>query len=108
MNIGNGDSPAVSRRPEWSDAEVSATVEDYFEMLHLEALGQEYSKAEHRRSLLKKLNGRSAAAVEFKHANISAILHELGLPYISGYKPRKNCQEALRKFVKRYAQEQTR
>lgn len=42
------------------------------------------------------LVNRSEQAIEFKHANISAVLIELGLPYISGYKPRGNYQQLLR------------
>jgi len=41
------------------------------------------------------LNGRSPGAIEFKHQNISAVLIELGFPYIDGYKPRSNYQEML-------------
>ena len=71
-------------------------------MLGLELAGDRYSKAEHRRGLLGKLNGRSAPAVEFKYANISAVLDEFGLPYIVGYKPRGNYQNALRETVELY------
>jgi hypothetical protein len=34
-----------------------------------------------------------------KHQNISAILNQLGLPYIRGYKPRSNYQDRLRDIV---------
>jgi hypothetical protein len=79
----------------WSDAEVKQTVSDYFVMLRLELLGRPYSKSEHRIHLLPSLNSRSEAAVELKHQNISAILDELGLPFIRGYKPRRNYQHSL-------------
>ena len=58
-----------------------------------------YNKAEHRRALLKLLKNRSEQSVEFKHANISAVLIELGIPYISGYKPRFNFQRLLAEVV---------
>lgn len=38
---------------------------------------------------------RNEGSVEFKHQNISAVLSELGLPWIRGYKPRRNYQGAL-------------
>lgn len=41
------------------------------------------------------MTGRSAGSIEFKHQNISAVLSELGLPWLRGYKPRANYQEAL-------------
>jgi len=79
----------------WAREEVEATVAAYFAMLHAELSGISYSKADHRRILLPLLQGRSAQSVEFKHANISAILIELGFPFISGYKPRSNYQGLL-------------
>jgi hypothetical protein len=87
---------------EWSDAEVRAIVEDYLAMLSAETAGQHYSKTEHRRLLLPKLDPRrTPQAVEFKHANISAVMIELGLPYIRGYKPRGNYQAELETEIRR-------
>lgn len=79
----------------WSDSEVEAAVADYFRMLRLELEGQKYNKAEHRRALMEQLNNRSNASVELKHQNISAVLIEMGIPYIDGYKPRFNYQRSL-------------
>jgi hypothetical protein len=83
----------------WSSEEVAATVADYLTMLDSELRGEPYSKAEHNRQLQALLNGRSRPSIEFKHANISAVMIELGLPYISGYKPRGNYQQLLRQEV---------
>jgi hypothetical protein len=77
---------------DWSAEEVAAAVADYLAMLIAELNGQSVNKSAHRRALLGKLNGRSEAAIEFKHANISAAMLELGLPYIKGYQPRANFQ----------------
>lgn len=84
---------------DWSRREVAATVADYFEMLGKELRGESYSKREHNRRLQPMLDRRSEGAIEFKHANISAILIELGFPYIDGYKPRRNYQELLREEI---------
>lgn len=83
----------------WNRTEVEATVADYLHMLLLELSGQSYNKTTHRRGLLAKLDSRSEGAVEFKHQNISAILIDLGYPYITGYKPRGNYQQLLREVV---------
>jgi len=80
---------------DWTPEEVAATVAEYFTMLELELRGEKYSKREHNRRLEKVLRGRSSGAIEFKHANISAVLIELGFPYIDGYKPRSNYQHLL-------------
>lgn len=80
---------------DWTPEEVAATVAEYFTMLELELRGEKYSKREHNQRLEKALRRRSAGAIEFKHANISAVLIELGFPYIDGYKPRSNYQRLL-------------
>jgi hypothetical protein len=86
----------------WSETEVSETVADYLAMLRAEAAGQAYSKAEHRRALQEKLTvSRTPQAIEFKHANISAAMIELGLPYIRGYRPRGNYQAELATEIRR-------
>lgn len=79
----------------WSESEVEAAVADYFLMLRLELAGHKYNKTEHRRALMEELNGRSDGSVELKHQNISAVLIEMGIPYIDGYKPRFNYQRSL-------------
>ncbi len=90
----SGDREPTSRT-DWSRGEVELTVSDYFEMLRLDLLGKAYSKTEHRRKLIPSLDNRSDGAVEFKHQNISAVLVQMGYPYINGYKPRGNFQSLL-------------
>lgn len=80
---------------DWSRPEVDAAVADYLDMLAAELSGVRYNKAAHRRALRERLDGRSEQSIEFKHANISAALIDLGFPYISGYKPRRNYQGLL-------------
>ena len=83
----------------WSTEEVEAIVADHLRMLTLELTGQRYSKAEHRRRLQAQLNNRSEGSIEFKHCNISAVLIQLGFPYIRGYQPRSNYQAILAEVV---------
>ncbi|MCB0762833.1 MAG: DUF3883 domain-containing protein [Flavobacteriales bacterium] len=79
----------------WSNIEVELAVADYFTMLAKELSGQTYTKAQHRRNLLPLLNNRTDGSIEFKHQNISAVLINLGQPYIKGYLPRFNYQKIL-------------
>lgn len=79
----------------WTRAEVEAIVDDYLAMLASELAGTPYSKAAHARALRPRLSNRSRQAIEYKHANISAALIELGFPYIDGYKPRFHYQTLL-------------
>ena len=56
----------------------------------------------HRNRALRETIGRIAGSVEFKHQNISAVLMELGIDWIPGYKPAINYQNALVDAVDRY------
>lgn len=94
-----------TRGSDWSHEEVQRTVATYFNMLQAELLGQFYSKTEHRRKLLPLLNGRSEPSIEFKQANVSAVLVHMGLPYIDGYKPRGNYQWLLAKEVEAFLEQ---
>lgn len=77
---------------DWSDKEVELIVADYFSMLRDELKDVEVNKTNHRKLIMPFLNNRSHGSVEFKHQNISAVLIEMGLPFIKGYKPRYNFQ----------------
>ena len=79
----------------WRSDEVELIVADYLAMLMQELAGQPYNKTAHRRQLQQQLPGRTDGSIEFKHANISAVMLELGYPYIRGYQPRRNFQRAL-------------
>lgn len=85
---------ADMRGTDWTSDELALVVADYFAMLYAELQRTTYSKAGHRRALMQFIS-RSEGSIEFKHQNISAVLQELGLPWISGYKPRFNYQAAL-------------
>lgn len=87
------------RAGHWTVEEVEATVDDYLSMLKSELAGRNFNKTEHRRRLFPRLRGRTEPSIELKHANISAVLIELGFPYISGYKPRGNYQRLLREVI---------
>lgn len=86
----------------WSNHEVELIVSDYFNMLVDELAGIDVNKAAHRRNLIPLLNNRSEGSIEFKHQNISAVLINLGQPFIRGYLPRYNYQRILEEQVFHY------
>lgn len=88
-------------RDDWSIEEVTLIVSEYFNMLVKELSGMEYVKAAHRRKVSELLNNRSEGSIEFKHQNISAVLIEMRMPYIPGYKPRGNYQQLLKEAVEK-------
>ncbi|NOT34893.1 MAG: DUF3883 domain-containing protein [Candidatus Eisenbacteria bacterium] len=79
----------------WSPEENVLIVEDYFSMLVVELEGSPYVKRRHNEELRKLLRNRNSSSVERKHMNISAILEQLGLPFLEGYKPYRNFQQSL-------------
>lgn len=80
---------------DWRLDEVELIVADYLSMLLQELAGQPYNKSAHRRQLQQRLPGRSEGSIEFKHANISAVMLEFGYPYLRGYQPRSNFQRSV-------------
>ena len=91
----------AKRGTPWQPAELDEIVADYFAMLSAELSGQPYSKSAHSKALMARI-GRTHRSVEFKHQNISAVLDELGLPWIRGYIPKRNYQGAIFDAIERY------
>jgi hypothetical protein len=85
----------------WNDDELDAIVADYFSMLRSELSRQPFVKSHHSANLMQQI-GRTHRSVEFKHQNISAVLEELGLPWIVGYKPKRNYQASIFGAIDRY------
>jgi len=85
----------------WNDDELDAIVADYFSMLRAELSRQPYVKSHHSAVVMKQI-GRTHRSVEFKHQNISAVLEEIGLPWIVGYKPKRNYQASIFGAIDRY------
>src|ERR1035438_8997614 len=86
---------------DWSEGELDVIVKDYFAMLAADLALQSYSKSKHNANVGARI-GRSHGSVEFKHQNISAILERLGMPWIPGYKPRRNYQGAILDAIDRH------
>jgi hypothetical protein len=89
------------RAAPWADTEIQLAVASYFTMLRAELAGHPYVKADLNRQV-RAATGRSHGAVEYKFANISAVLRDIGLPYVLGYQPRGNYRSALRAEVERF------
>src|SRR5579859_6403225 len=86
---------------DWQEDELDAIVADYFDMLAADLAGQPYVKLKHSEALMARI-GRTHRSVEFKHQNISAVLDELGMPWVPGYKPKRNYQNAIFDAIDRY------
>jgi hypothetical protein len=85
----------------WQSDELDAIVADYFAMLAANLSGERYVKSSHSKALMARI-GRTHHSIEFKYQNISAVLDELGLPWIPGYRPKRNYQSAIFDAIDRY------
>jgi hypothetical protein len=103
LNVGahrTVDSTAVIDAPSpgepWQDWEITIVVASYAEMLGRELRGERYSKTDFVRTLGQQLPARSVGSIERKLQNISAVLDEIGLDWVDGYKPLSHYQHDLR------------
>lgn len=90
----------------WQKDELDEIVADYFDMLDADLSGRPYVKLKHSRTLMARI-GRTHRSIEFKHQNISAVLDELGLPWIPGYIPKRNYQNAIFDAIDRHLTQHT-
>src|SRR6202521_3368189 len=86
---------------DWQEDEIDPNVAHYFAMLAADLSRRPYVKSRHSAALMARI-GRTHRSVEFKHQNISAVLEELGMPWIPGYKPKRNYQGAIFDAIDRY------
>lgn len=86
----------------WTDDELASVAEAYLWMLGQEKSGVPYSKADVNEKLRERqLVSRSKASIEYRMQNISAVLEELCLERIQGYKPAKNVGHGVRERIKK-------
>ena len=86
---------------DWTDAELSAAVNAYLDMLRCELEGRAYVKSAVNKSLREgTLAARTKASIEFRMQNISATLYDLRIPHIAGYLPAKNVGSGVKDRIK--------
>lgn len=74
---------------DWSNEELAASIAAYKQMQELEASGRPYTKKGIYRGLAMRF-GRTEKSFEYRMQNISAVLDELGMPWIAGLRPAVN------------------
>jgi len=85
----------------WQTDDLDAIVADHFAMLAADLAGRPYVKSKHSKELMARI-GRTHRSIEFKHQNISAVMDELGMPWIPGYMPKRNYRMAIFDAIDRY------
>jgi hypothetical protein len=104
LNIGNRElrmSEDSKHGTPWTAVELDVIVADYFSMLVDDLVGRPYVKAHHSSAIMRQI-GRTHRSVEFKHQNISAVMDELGMPWIPGYRPKPNYQNSMFDAIDRF------
>jgi hypothetical protein len=79
---------------DWTADEIAVLVGSYFLMLAEERAGRPYNKSAYRRDVIEVI-GRAHGAIERKLQNVSAVLDEIGVRWIQGYKPLDHYQDLL-------------
>ncbi len=75
----------------WTNDELIAAVDVYVSMLEASNRGETVVKSDEIRTLLSgRLTGRTKGSVEYRFANISAVLETAGKPWLEGYVPARN------------------
>ena len=91
----------ITTRKPWSDGDVSALLRVYYTFLNYQQSGEAYTKAPAVRSLAADL-GRTKGSIEAKMMNVSAVLNDRGLPFVTGYKPLSNYNKSLADQVENF------
>lgn len=84
----------MSRPEPWTHEQNAVTVQGYLGMLSAELRGEKFVKKAVYEDIAQEI-GKGPKSVEFKFANISAVLQELDLPWVTGLAPRVNFQATL-------------
>ncbi|MDW3650947.1 MAG: MvaI/BcnI family restriction endonuclease [Bacteroidia bacterium] len=83
----------------WNEYELRKTIQEYFLLLEKNQSGLSFNKSKVYRKLHEDIPTRSVKSIEYKFQNISAVLYEEKIPYLSGLKPRFNYQKLMRLIV---------
>jgi 5-methylcytosine-specific restriction protein A len=92
----------AQRLDTWSQAEIQVAVEAYVLMLRIQQAGLPLNKVAVRNMFLPQLSRkRSAKSWDYRMCNISALLVDLDLPYVKGFKPLPNIGVNVRREISR-------
>lgn len=98
MTDAAADVTATKHPTRWDAEEIGVAVEAYVSMMRDSADGRPLRRTE-AATHVRDTTGRTSAAVDAMFANISAVVQELGLDYLSAYPPRSNIPAGVRQAV---------
>ena len=74
----------------WTDAELEKAIKAYFKMFKYEKDKTPYVKTTINLDLQKEIPNRNHKSIEYRWQNISSVLNDNKITFISGYKPARN------------------
>lgn len=86
----------------WASREVETALDAYFRMLRWQLEEREFVKADVRAQVSEALPARSKKSIELKWCNVSAVLAEMELPWLDGFRPLPHYQRSLREAVEHW------
>ncbi|MFC5676152.1 hypothetical protein [Aeromicrobium endophyticum] len=90
---------AVAARPAgWSDDEIAVAVEAYVSLLRDRDAARPLRRQE-AAARVREHTGRTSVAVDAMFANISAVVQEMGVEFLTAYAPRSNVPRGVRPAV---------
>ena len=90
---------AVAPRPAgWTDDEIAVAVEAYVSLLRDRDAGRPLRRQQ-AAAQVREHTGRSSVAVDAMFANISAVVQEMGVEFLTAYAPRSNVPRGVRPAV---------
>lgn len=93
--------PVTSDRTHWTDTELDASVRAYLDMLRMDLDGTPFKKSHVIRALRgAELSGRSKGSAEYRMQNISALVFEMGIPFVRGYPPAMQVGTSMRERIR--------
>lgn len=84
---------------DWSDEDLKKAIKAYFKMLKYEQNHTDYVKAEMNKELQADLPGRTKGSIEYRWRNISSVLDDHQIKFVSGYLPAKNVGDAVKERI---------
>jgi 5-methylcytosine-specific restriction protein A len=91
--------PPEPGAPPWTDDEISAAVDAYFQLMDQSATDRPVDSKMVYRDLATSFAGRSPSMFENQLKNISFVLQELGCAWFQGLTPQRNNQRRLREIL---------
>ena len=88
----------------WTDDEMKAAIESYFQMMKYEKDRTPYVKSEINRQTQVHLPNRTHKGIEYRWQNISSVLNDHGHSWLTGFKPANhvgaNAKERIWKIIR--------